>query len=125
MSCSCLQQELFKLWKHECKRVIADRFTTSEDVTWFDKTLASLVEEEFGEEEKLLVDCGIDAYFVDFLRDAPEATGKLLKQSLKRLPKVFPQGRAKDGRFYLGRLSFCLANCMETSQRPSGCSINI
>ena len=79
----CFWQELLRLWKHECKRVIADRFTASDDVTWFDKTLVSLVEEEFGEEKKLLVDCGTDTYFVDFLRDAPEATGKLLKQNLK------------------------------------------
>ena len=74
---SCLLQELLRLWKHECKRVIADRFTASDDVTWFDKALVSLVEEEFGEEKKLLVDCGSDIYFVDFLRDAPEATGEL------------------------------------------------
>lgn len=77
----CLSQELLTLWKHECKRVIADRFTVSDDVTWFDKTLVSLVEKEFGEEKKLLVDCGIDAFFVDFLRDAPEATGKLEAES--------------------------------------------
>lgn len=50
----------------------------SRDVTWFDKALAGLVEAELGEEKKLLVDCGTDAYFVNFLRDAPEATGKLL-----------------------------------------------
>lgn len=70
--------------------MIADRFTAPDDVTWFDKALVSLVEEEFGEEKKLLVDCGIDTYFVDFLRDAPEATGKLLKQNLK-----FPKGLAQ------------------------------
>uniref|UniRef100_A0A8C5ZW29 Dynein axonemal heavy chain 5 n=1 Tax=Marmota marmota marmota TaxID=9994 RepID=A0A8C5ZW29_MARMA len=81
--------ELFKLWKHECKRVIADRFTVSDDVTWFDKTLASLVEEEFGEEEKLLVDYGIDAYFVDFLRDAPEATGETSEEPDAEMPKVY------------------------------------
>jgi hypothetical protein len=51
----------------------------SSDVTWFDKAVVSLVEEEFGEEKAPVVDCGVDAYFVDFLRDAPEATGKLLR----------------------------------------------
>lgn len=56
--------------------MIADRFTVPDDVTWFDKTLVHLVEEELGEEKKPLVDCGVDAYFVDFLREAPEATGK-------------------------------------------------
>uniref|UniRef100_A0A803SZM6 Dynein axonemal heavy chain 5 n=1 Tax=Anolis carolinensis TaxID=28377 RepID=A0A803SZM6_ANOCA len=67
---------LIKLWKHECKRVIADRFTIPEDVAWFDVALAKLIEEEFGVDKKALVHPNIDAYFVDFLRDAPEATGR-------------------------------------------------
>ncbi|MBN3290180.1 DYH5 protein, partial [Polypterus senegalus] len=65
---------VLQLWKHECKRVIADRFTTSEDVAWFDLTLAKLVEEDLGHEVKAVVDFGTEAHFVDFLRDAPEAT---------------------------------------------------
>uniref|UniRef100_G3T979 Dynein axonemal heavy chain 5 n=1 Tax=Loxodonta africana TaxID=9785 RepID=G3T979_LOXAF len=81
---------LLRLWKHECKRVIADRFTVSEDVTWFDKALVSLVEEEFGEEKKLFVDCGIDDYFVDFLRDAPEATGQTSEEEADvEMPKIY------------------------------------
>uniref|UniRef100_A0A5F8GJ93 Dynein axonemal heavy chain 5 n=1 Tax=Monodelphis domestica TaxID=13616 RepID=A0A5F8GJ93_MONDO len=80
---------LIKLWKHECKRVIADRFTVSEDVNWFDLTLANLVEEEFGEEKKFLVDCGIDSYFVDFLRDAPEATGEDSEETDADMPKIY------------------------------------
>lgn len=67
---------LIKLWKHECKRVIADRFTAPEDVEWFDLALVKLVEGVFGGDKKALVEPGVDAYFVDFLRDAPEATGK-------------------------------------------------
>uniref|UniRef100_A0A2K5U8Y9 Dynein axonemal heavy chain 5 n=1 Tax=Macaca fascicularis TaxID=9541 RepID=A0A2K5U8Y9_MACFA len=81
--------DLLKLWKHECKRVIADRFTVSSDVTWFDKALVSLVEEEFGEEKKLLVDCGIDTYFVDFLRDAPEAAGETSEEADAEMPKMY------------------------------------
>lgn len=76
-------QVLLCLWKHECKRVIADRFTAPEDVAWFDYTLAKLVEEELGEEERVVVDLGVDSYFVDFLRDAPEATGNNQKQIKK------------------------------------------
>ena len=68
---------LLRLWKHECKRVIADRFTSPEDVDWFDHTLANLVEEELGEEDRVAVEPGMDAYFVDFLQDAPEATGTI------------------------------------------------
>lgn len=66
---------LLALWKHECKRVIADRFTKPEDVKWFDQALVKLVGEELGDEHKNIVDCALDRYFVDFLRDAPEATG--------------------------------------------------
>ncbi|KAM5264417.1 dynein axonemal heavy chain 5 [Ctenodactylus gundi] len=81
--------ELLKLWKHECQRVIADRFTVAEDVTWFDQALVRLVEEEFGEENKLLVDCGIDTYFVDFLRDAPDATGETSEEADAEMPKIY------------------------------------
>lgn len=55
--------------------MIADRFTMLEDVEWFDQALAKLVEEELVEEPKNIGDYGLDTYFVDFLRDAPEATG--------------------------------------------------
>ena len=55
--------------------MIADRFTTPADVVWLDGALARLVGEELGEEARALLDVGVDAYFVDFLRDAPEATG--------------------------------------------------
>nr|XP_048312992.1 dynein axonemal heavy chain 5 [Myodes glareolus] len=82
-------EELLRLWKHECKRVIADRFTTSGDVTWFDKALVSLVEEEFGGEKTPVVDCGVDAYFVDFLRDAPEATGETSEEPEAEIPKLY------------------------------------
>ncbi|XP_024917266.1 dynein heavy chain 5, axonemal [Cynoglossus semilaevis] len=80
---------LLVLWKHECKRVIADRFTMLEDVEWFDQSLAKLVEEEFGEEYMNMVDIGVDRYFVDFLRDAPEATGDEPEDTDFDLPKVY------------------------------------
>lgn len=64
-----------KLWKHECRCVIADRFTTPEDVAWFDNALAKVVEIELKKEALATVDVGVNPYFVDFLRNAPEATG--------------------------------------------------
>ncbi|XP_038567842.1 dynein heavy chain 5, axonemal [Micropterus salmoides] len=82
-------QVLLALWRHECKRVIADRFTMPEDVEWFDQALAKLVEEEFAEEHKNIVEYGLDTYFVDFLRDTPEATGEEPEESDFDLPKVY------------------------------------
>ncbi|KAM8735049.1 dynein axonemal heavy chain 5 [Acanthopagrus schlegelii] len=82
-------QVLLALWKHECKRVIADRFTMPEDVEWFDQALVKLVEVELSEEHKKIIDCGLDSYFVDFLRDAPEATGEEPEDSDFDLPKVY------------------------------------
>jgi len=34
---------LVSLWKHECSRVIADRFTTQDDRNWFEKTLKQVI----------------------------------------------------------------------------------
>ncbi|XP_009946326.1 PREDICTED: dynein heavy chain 5, axonemal-like, partial [Leptosomus discolor] len=82
------KQALIKLWKHECKCVIADRFTTAEDVNWFDAAVAKLIEEEF-EETKALLDPEIDAFFVDFLRDAPERTGEKAEEVNLDIPKIY------------------------------------
>ncbi|XP_015212531.2 dynein axonemal heavy chain 5 isoform X1 [Lepisosteus oculatus] len=83
------QDVVLRLWKHECKRVIADRFTVAEDVAWFDRALSKLMEEELGEEAKAVVDPAVDAYFVDFLRDAPEATGEEPEDADFEMPKVY------------------------------------
>uniref|UniRef100_A0A8C2TVC6 Dynein axonemal heavy chain 5 n=1 Tax=Coturnix japonica TaxID=93934 RepID=A0A8C2TVC6_COTJA len=72
----CSSSVLIKLWKHECKSVIADRFTTLEDVKWFDRAVTKLIEEEF-EGKTTLLNPEIDAFFVDFLRDVPQRTGKM------------------------------------------------
>uniref|UniRef100_A0A3B3ZY61 Dynein heavy chain hydrolytic ATP-binding dynein motor region domain-containing protein n=1 Tax=Periophthalmus magnuspinnatus TaxID=409849 RepID=A0A3B3ZY61_9GOBI len=39
-------------------------------------TLYKLCEEQLSKQRETVVDYGVDRYFVDFLRDAPEATGK-------------------------------------------------
>ena len=57
---------LFSLWKHECIRVIADRFTNYEDKEWFDSTIARVIGEELGEE--FVANLPEEPYFVDFLR---------------------------------------------------------
>ncbi|KAI5105653.1 dynein heavy chain 5, axonemal isoform X1, partial [Silurus meridionalis] len=80
---------LLRLWKHECKRVIADRFTSPDDVGWFDQTLADLAQQQLGVEARMAVEVGEDAYFVDFLRDPPEATGEEPEETNFDMPKVY------------------------------------
>uniref|UniRef100_A0A672PDE8 Dynein axonemal heavy chain 5 n=1 Tax=Sinocyclocheilus grahami TaxID=75366 RepID=A0A672PDE8_SINGR len=103
---------LLRLWKHECKRVIADRFTAPEDVAWFDYTLAKLVEEELGEDERMVVDLGVDSYFVDFLRDAPEATGEEPEETDFDMPKVYEPIKSFDS--LMERLNMFLSNYNES-----------
>lgn len=64
---------LLNLWKHECTRVISDRFISSTDKEWFEKAIKNVAEEDLGPELAALMDD--EPYFVDFLRDAPEMTG--------------------------------------------------
>ena len=59
-------KKLLALWKHECTRVIADRFTSAKDNEWFNGATYRVIEEYIGTEAKdLLTD---EPHFVDFLR---------------------------------------------------------
>ncbi|XP_048577391.1 dynein axonemal heavy chain 5 isoform X1 [Nematostella vectensis] len=78
---------LLNLWKHECHRVIADRFTNQPDRDWFEKSLMAVVEEDFGAEVSAMIDP--EPYFVDFLRDAPEPTGDEPEDAEFEAPKVY------------------------------------
>jgi dynein heavy chain, axonemal len=64
---------VMSLWKHECYRVIADRFVAQEDKDWFEKTLKIVADEECGVQSAAAMQ--LEPYFVDFLRETPEATG--------------------------------------------------
>ncbi|KER25690.1 hypothetical protein T265_06922 [Opisthorchis viverrini] len=80
-------QTLLALWKHECTRVIADRFTEPADRKWFDKML-----HEVGSEEcpgLITPSTWEEHYFVDFLRDAPEATGDEAEDVDLEAPKIY------------------------------------
>ena len=57
---------LLALWKHECTRVIADRFINADDKGWFERCIYRVAEEELGEEIRKFVP--EEPYFVDFLR---------------------------------------------------------
>lgn len=35
---------IMSLWKHECFRVIADRFVSQEDKDWFEKSVKQVIE---------------------------------------------------------------------------------
>uniref|UniRef100_A0A8C2DP94 Dynein, axonemal, heavy chain 5 like n=1 Tax=Cyprinus carpio TaxID=7962 RepID=A0A8C2DP94_CYPCA len=68
-------QLLASLFRHECTRVIADRFIDQKDRETFDSIL-----ERQGPTE---------AYFVDFLRDAPEMTGDEPEDAEAETPKIY------------------------------------
>jgi len=77
---------LMALWKHECTRVFADRFTTFQDKEWFGSELACLVREELGDSHSQMI--LPNPVFVDFMRDAPEPTGEEGEDTDMELPKV-------------------------------------
>ena len=60
------EQSLMSLWKHECIRVISDRFTNQPDKDWFEKTMKRVVGEELGDELQAMIED--IPYLVDFLR---------------------------------------------------------
>ncbi|CAN8203477.1 unnamed protein product [Coccothraustes coccothraustes] len=80
---------ILRLFKHECTRVIADRFNAPEDTVWFeqaiDKTLEEYVEADLSEVLKT------EPYFVDFLRDEPEPTGEEPEDVELLAPKVYEE----------------------------------
>ena len=62
------EQSLMSLWKHECIRVISDRFTNQPDKDWFEKTMKRVIGEELGEDLQAMTE--EIPYLVDFLRSA-------------------------------------------------------
>ncbi|XP_048155560.1 dynein axonemal heavy chain 8 [Corvus hawaiiensis] len=80
---------LLRLFKHECTRVIADRFNTPEDTAWFEKTIDKTLEEYV--EADLSKVLQAEPYFVDFLRDEPEATGEEPEDAELQAPKVYEE----------------------------------
>jgi len=78
---------MLSLWKHECIRVIADRFISQTDKAWFDDCTLKVLRQEVGDE--LVEQMPEEAYFVDFLRDAPELTGDEPEDFVIVEPKVY------------------------------------
>ena len=74
------------LWRHECTRVIADRFTELKDVKWFQNR----IDANFAEEHPELKDqLPADPLFVDFMQDAPEPTGEEEDDVDLEAPKIY------------------------------------
>uniref|UniRef100_A0A8D2M6S3 AAA+ ATPase domain-containing protein n=1 Tax=Zonotrichia albicollis TaxID=44394 RepID=A0A8D2M6S3_ZONAL len=80
---------ILKLFKHECTRVIADRFNTPEDTAWFEKTIDKTIEEYV--EADLSQVLNTEPYFVDFLRDEPEPTGDEPEDVELVAPKIYEE----------------------------------
>jgi dynein heavy chain len=82
-------KSLMSIWKHECCRVIADRFVSHVDQVWFEKCL-----ERVATEANIIDDSQLELmrqtdYFVEFLRDAPEVTGDEPEDADFDMPKVY------------------------------------
>ncbi|KAK3736698.1 hypothetical protein QZH41_011488 [Actinostola sp. cb2023] len=75
------------LWKNECTRVIADRFTNEADRLWFEKAGQKTLQECLGDEA--FADLLEEPYFVDFLREAPEPTGEEPEDADLDAPKIY------------------------------------
>ncbi|XP_064014378.1 dynein axonemal heavy chain 8 [Pogoniulus pusillus] len=80
---------LLILFKHECTRVIADRFVTPEDAAWFDKTINKVMEEYV--DANLTNFLQAEPYFVDFLREMPEPTGDEPEDFVFEAPKIYEE----------------------------------
>ncbi|XP_002666734.3 dynein axonemal heavy chain 5 [Danio rerio] len=80
-------QLLASLFRHECSRVIADRFIDEKDRETFDGILERITAQDHG--PSLLEQGPWQGYFVDFLRDAPEMTGEEPEDAEEETPKVY------------------------------------
>ncbi|XP_066913562.1 dynein axonemal heavy chain 5-like [Clytia hemisphaerica] len=86
---------LLSLWQHECTRVICDRFVNETDKSWFRKVAVQICNEEIGENHDLSC-LEEEAYFVDFLRDAPEPTGDEPDDADFEAPKIYEPIESMD-----------------------------
>ncbi|XP_051465193.1 dynein axonemal heavy chain 5-like [Apus apus] len=78
---------LVALFQHECRRVIADRFISQSDKEWFEDVMKKIASAEHGQD--LFEDESTELFFVDFLRDVPEATGDEPDDAELKAPKIY------------------------------------
>ncbi|VEN58898.1 unnamed protein product, partial [Callosobruchus maculatus] len=80
---------LLKLWRHECTRVIADRFTEPADREWFVNSIKKQAQEELGDDFEFYQE--EESFWVDFLREPPEATGDEPEDFCFDAPKIYEE----------------------------------
>ncbi|XP_030612273.1 dynein heavy chain 5, axonemal [Archocentrus centrarchus] len=84
----CQSSELLSaLFHHECCRVIADRFIDGSDRQTFSSIMEKVTVEDHG--RALTEHAQWNSCFVDFLREAPEATGEEPEDAELEAPKVY------------------------------------
>uniref|UniRef100_A0A7S1KLW9 AAA+ ATPase domain-containing protein n=2 Tax=Percolomonas cosmopolitus TaxID=63605 RepID=A0A7S1KLW9_9EUKA len=62
--------DLVSLWKHECERVLSDKFVEDMDHAWFHETIIDVIRDNLGDE--LAEQNEEPQYYVDFLRELTE-----------------------------------------------------
>ncbi|XP_029979746.1 dynein heavy chain 5, axonemal [Sphaeramia orbicularis] len=78
---------LSALFHHECSRVISDRFISNSDRETFSRIMEKITAEDHG--KTLTEHAQWNSCFVDFLRDAPEATGDEPEDVELEAPKLY------------------------------------
>ncbi|EFO65273.1 Dynein heavy chain [Giardia lamblia P15] len=102
-------RKLVYLWANECTRVLPDKFTTLEDITWFNNAIVQFAAEDLG--DALAAEVEVFAaqnniitvpqfakdeegnekriYFVDFMRDPPEDVPEGADDDAYEAPKIY------------------------------------
>lgn len=87
--------DVLKLWRHECLRVISDRFTNFADKDWFSDKMQELAQSQLSRDlyEHYTPE---ETYFVDFLREPLEPTGDEPEGFCFDAPKVYEEWPSFD-----------------------------
>lgn len=81
--------KLLKLWRHECTRVISDRFTNQNDRDWFIQNLLRAAKSELTDNLHDIPE--EETFWVDFLREPPDATGDEPEDFDFSAPKIYEE----------------------------------
>ncbi|ESN95628.1 hypothetical protein HELRODRAFT_86536 [Helobdella robusta] len=80
------------LWKHECTRVIADRFVSAEDRKWFENEISQPIIMD----DPIVLSSMNEPYFVDILKDEPELTGDEPEDFEAGMPRIYEKIPSMD-----------------------------